>query len=121
MALVADAAHGPVISAVTTAAAATGARPGMRLTDARALDPALDALPADPDGDRALVERLARWAARWSPLVEIDGGDGLRLDVGGALHLFGGPAGLCADVTERFAAIGLTARAAAPRRARRWS
>src|SRR5689334_7413304 len=53
--------HGPIIHAVTKAAADRGARPGARLTDARALDPALVALPADPEGDIAMVERLARW------------------------------------------------------------
>ena len=57
--------------AATKAATARGARAGARLTDARALDPALIALPADPEGDAALVERLARWAGRWSPLVEV--------------------------------------------------
>ena len=53
-----------------------GAQAGARLTDARALDPALIAVPADPAGDAALVERLARWAGRWSPLVEVDGDRG---------------------------------------------
>ena len=65
--------HGPIIHAVTKAAAERGARPGARLTDARALDPALVAVPADPEGDSALLQRLARWAGRWSPLVEVDG------------------------------------------------
>src|SRR3954470_20560317 len=68
--------HGPIIHAVTNAAAERGARAGARLTDARTLDPALVAVPADPEGDAALVHRLARWAGRWSPLVEVDG-DGL--------------------------------------------
>ncbi|MEO5612774.1 MAG: DNA polymerase Y family protein [Sphingomicrobium sp.] len=104
--------HGLVISAVTRAAAQNGARVGARLTDARALEPGLVAVPADPAGDAALVERLARWAARWSPLVEIDGGDGLRLDVSGVGHLFGGEAALVADVRQRFAALGLTSRVA---------
>ena len=45
---------------------------------------------------RPLVQRLARWAARWSPLVEVDGADVLRLDVTGVAHLFGGEAGLVA-------------------------
>src|SRR3954465_3834138 len=67
--------HGLLIHAVTQAAAERGARVGARLTDARALDPALVAVPADPAGDSGLVERLARWAARWSPLVEVDGAD----------------------------------------------
>ena len=50
--------HGPIIHAVTQAAATRGARPGPRLTDARALDPALIALPADPAGDAALVANI---------------------------------------------------------------
>ena len=50
--------HGLLIHAVTPAAAERGARPGARLTDARALDPSLVAVPADPQGDAALVERL---------------------------------------------------------------
>ena len=111
VALTIEAAHGPVIAAATDAAAAAGARAGMRLTDARALDPGLQAVTADVDGDSALVERLARWASRWSPLVEIDGDDGLRLDVTGVAHLFGGEAGLLADVEARFAMLALTARA----------
>ena len=38
--------HGPIIHAVTRSAAEQGARPGARLTDARALDPKLVAVPA---------------------------------------------------------------------------
>ena len=112
VALVVEAAHGQLIGAVTDAAAAAGARAGMRLTDARALFPALAAVAADTEGDAALVGRLARWAARWSPLVEIDGSDGLRLDVSGVAHLFGGEAGLIRDVEQRFAALGLSVRVA---------
>ncbi|HVM23578.1 MAG TPA: DNA polymerase Y family protein [Sphingomicrobium sp.] len=113
--------HGPVIHAVTRAAAARGARAGARLTDARALDPALISVPADPGGDAALVQRLASWAGRWSPLVEADG-DGLRLDVTGVAHLFGGEEALAADIEQRFAALGLTARIAiAPTAAAAWA
>ena len=57
--LTVEGAHGPVIHAVTKAAADRGAKIGARLTDARALDPALIAVPADPEGDAALVQRLA--------------------------------------------------------------
>lgn len=103
--------HGPIIHAVTKIAAERGARAGARLTDARALDPALVAVPADPEGDAALVKRLARWAERWSPLVEVDG-DGLRLDVTGVAHLFGGERELIRDVQRRFGQLGLTVRIA---------
>ncbi len=99
--------HGPIIHAVTQAAAERGARAGSRLTDARAIDPVLIAAPADPAGDEALLERLARWAGRWSPLVEVDGANALRLDVTGVAHLFGGERKLVADVQTRFAVAGL--------------
>jgi protein ImuB len=113
--------HGPIIHAMTKAAAGRGARAGARLTDARALDPSFVALPADPAGDAALVKRLANWAGRWSPLVEVDG-DGLRLDVTGVAHLFGGEEVLAHDIGQRFATLGLTARVAiAPTAGAAWA
>jgi protein ImuB len=116
-----EGAHGPVIHAATKAAADRGARAGARLTDARALDPVLVAIPADPESDSALVRRLAKWAGRWSPLVEVDG-DGLRLDVTGVAHLFGGEEALVHDIERRFARLGLTTRVAiAPTAAAAWA
>ena len=112
VALTVEISQGQRIHAVTPAAALAGARPGMRLTDARAIDPGLAAIPADLAGDEKLVRRLARWANRWSPAVEVDGTDGLRIDATGAAHLFGGEERMLADIVARFAALGLTARAA---------
>jgi len=121
VALTVEGTHGLLIHAVTKAAAERGARAGARLTDARALDPSLVAVPADPEGDAELVQRLAKWAARWSPLVEVDG-DGLRLDVSGVAHLFGGEHGLVDDVRRWFARMGLTTRVAiAPTAAAAWA
>ena len=103
--------HGPIIHAVTKAAAERGARPGARLTDARALDPALVAVPADPAGDAALLQRLARWAGRWSPLVEVDGADGAAGSTSAESRICSAArTGWCADIEQRFARIGLTAR-----------
>ena len=122
VALTIEGTHGPIVHAVTDLAAERGARPGMRLTDARALFPELIAIAADPDGERAMLERLARWAMRWSPLVEVDGANGLRLDVTGVAHLFGGERGLMRDVEERFAGLGLAVRLAiAPTPAAAWA
>ena len=89
LALVVEAAHGAMIHAVNMAAMAGGAGRGMRLTDARALNPALQIQPADLAAEEAQIAAMARWAKRWSPLVEVDGADGLRLDVSGVAHLFG--------------------------------
>jgi len=122
VALVVEQAHGPVIHAATDAAIAAGARPGARLTDARALDPALQAIAADVAGDAVLLGRLARWASRWSPLVEVDGTDGIRLDTSGIAHLFGGEQALVRDMEQRFAFLGLTAKVAiAPTAAGAWA
>jgi protein ImuB len=119
--LTTEGAHGPIIHAVTRAAGTRGARPGARLTDARALAPGLIAVPADPVGDAALLQRFAHWVGRWSPLVETDG-DGLRLDVSGIAHLFGGEDGLAADIQQRFARLGFSARIAiAPTAAAAWA
>jgi protein ImuB len=112
VALTVEVSQGQRIHAVTSAAALAGARAGMRLTDARALDPGLAAIPADLAGDERLVRRLARWASRWSPAVEVDGSDGLRIDATGTAHLFGGEERMVADIVARFASMGLTARAA---------
>jgi protein ImuB len=104
--------HGQLIHAVTPAAAERGAWPGARLADARALDPALEAEPADVAGEAAWLRAAARWASRWSPLVEVDGADALRLDVTGVAHLFGGEAALLADMEARFAGMGVSSAAA---------
>src|SRR5690349_7905089 len=112
VALTVEVSQGQRIHAVTPAAAHAGARPGMRLTDARALDPGLAAIPADLAGDAAFARRLARWASRWSPAIEVDGSDGLKIDATGAAHLFGGEERMLADIVARFAGLGLTARAA---------
>jgi protein ImuB len=111
-ALVLEAQHGPVIHAANAPAMALGARPGMRLTDARALNPPLAIEIADLAAEAAQLTDMARWASRWSPLVEVDGADGLRLDVTGVAHLFGGEGGLIADVAERFERAGFDARCA---------
>ena len=121
-ALILETAHGPRITAANDAGLAAGARVGMLLADARALCPDLAAVPADPAGDLAALEKLALWAQRWGPWSALDPPDGLLVDVTGAAHLFGGEDALLADVTRAFAARGLTARAAlAPTAGAAWA
>ena len=113
--------HGLIIHAMTASAAERGASRGARLTDARALDPMLVAAPADREGDMMLVQRFAKWAGRWSPLVEVDG-DGLRLDATGIVHLFGGDEGLVGNIQSCFAKIAFSTHIAiAPTAASAWA
>ncbi|WDA42902.1 DUF6504 family protein [Erythrobacter sp. BLCC-B19] len=121
-ALILDTAHGPRITAANDAGLAAGARAGMLLADARALCPDLVAVPGDPAGDLAALEKLALWAQRWGPWSALDPPDGLLVDVTGAAHLFGGEEHLLKDVAAAFAARGLTTRAAlAPTAGAAWA
>jgi protein ImuB len=122
LALISDTAHGPRIDAVNAAGRAAGAGPGMRLTDARALCPDLAAVPSDSAGDLAYLEKLALWAQRWGPWSALDPPDGLLVDITGTAHLFGGEAGLLADLEAAFADQGLSTRAAiAPTAGAAWA
>lgn len=122
VALIAETAHGPRIDAANDAGLAAGAAPGMKLTDARTLCPALKAVPSDPAGDRAFLERLALWAQRWGPWSALDPPDGLLVDVSAVAHVFGGESRLLADAHARLAGQGLAARAAiAPTAGAAWA
>jgi protein ImuB len=102
-----------VIAAASPTAQALGLTPGMPLTQARVLVPGLEAREAEPERDRALLERLALLAARrWTPRAAVSGADGLWLDLSGVAHLFGGEAALCARILAACARIGLSARIA---------
>ncbi len=94
----------------------------MLLADARALCPDLAAVPSDPAGDLATLEKLAVWAQRWGPWSALDPPDGLLVDVTGVAHLYGGEEALLRDVARAFARHGLTARAAlAPTAGAAWA
>ena len=98
--------------AVDEAASARGLSPGLTLADARARIPELEAEEADSAADHALLERIADWCDRYTPLVSFDPPDGLVLDISGCAHLFGGEDKLLADLTGRLGAQGFAARAA---------
>jgi protein ImuB len=100
------------LSAVNDAAAALGLKPGMALADARAMYPGIAVADADEHADRRLLEAIADWCERYTPLAGLEPPDGLTLDISGCAHLFGGEAALAGDLIRRLAARGLQARAA---------
>jgi protein ImuB len=112
-ALVGSEERGLVLTAVNAASLDQGLYTGLGLADARAICPQLLTLPAAPRKDGDALLDLARWAAcRYSPTLNLDGTDGLWLDVTGVPHLFGGERALLADLERRLAGAGLTARLA---------
>jgi len=100
-----------VIAAVNAAAGSSGISPGMGLADARALVPGLHAVQANPAGDVQALSKLAEWCRRYTPMVAIDGLDGLFLDVTGCTHLFHGETAMLADLMRRLGNAGLSHRA----------
>ena len=62
--------------------------------------------------DFALLEAIADWCDRYTPLVGLDPPDGLPLDISGCAHLFGGEAALARDLMRRLGSAGLQARVA---------
>jgi len=94
------------VTGLNDAAAKLGLTPGMSLADARAMYPALAVTEADAAADAALLGNLAGWCLRYTPLVGLAPPDGLRLDITGCAHLFGGEEALRRDLLRRLKAAG---------------
>ncbi|WP_445082889.1 Y-family DNA polymerase [Chelativorans sp. YIM 93263] len=97
--------------ALDESAESLGLRPGTGIADARAMHPQIEILEADPDADRRLLESLADWCDRFTPLVGLDGRDGLFLDISGCAHLFGGEDAMLDEIVHRLSGQGFDVRA----------
>lgn len=98
-----------VITAVNQEAARQGVRAGACLADARACIPLLLSAPSELEADREALHRLALWCGRYGPRLNLDGDDGLWIDVTGVSHLFGGEAALLQDLVRRLGDFGVSA------------
>jgi protein ImuB len=99
------------IRAMNDAASALNLKYGAALADTRAMYPSIAVHDADRMADLALLEAIADYCDRYTPLIGLDPPDGLMLDVSGCAHLFGGEAAIRDDVIMRLARQGLQARA----------
>jgi len=84
----------------------------MTLADARALVPGLTVADAEPRADAKALAALTDWCSRYSPWCATDGEDGIRLDITGCAHLFGGEAAMLKDLEHRLRGFGFIARGA---------
>ena len=112
LALYAKSGNAFTLTAADETATRLGLHAGMALADARAIYPSLDAREADAEADAALLDRIAAWCERFTPVVALDPPDGLFLDITGCAHLFGGEAALLTDAQNRLHAQGLANRCA---------
>jgi len=102
-----------LIVAVDAEAEGLGLTPGLTLAQARAMHPAIEAVAEDTEADACLLESIAEWCLRYTPLVACDAPDGLLLDIGGCAHLYGGEDHLIADLASRLEHAGFAFRIAA--------
>ena len=101
-----------VITAANPRAIRAGLTPGMPLADGRAIVPGVVVRSADPAADALALERLARWADRFTPRVMPDGVDTIYLDIAGCARLFAGEEALMASLRTALEDFGLTVRLA---------
>lgn len=101
-----------IVTATNRAAEAVGIFSGMAVADARAIEPGLTVVDADPSDDGRTLERIADWCGRYTPWTAADSPDGVVLDITGCAHLFGGEESLLRDLLHRFRSFGYEALAA---------
>lgn len=100
------------IAAMDERAMALGLRIDQGLADAKAQFPSLDIVAHMPDADHALLEAIADWCDRYTPLVARDNAHGLFLDITGCAHLFGGEHAMARDMMEKLFHQGFATRIA---------
>ncbi|MGF9566289.1 DNA polymerase Y family protein [Neorhizobium sp. JUb45] len=89
-----------------------GLRLGQGLAEARAICPNVIVIDEDQAADHRLLEGIADWCDRYTPLVALEGRNGLFLDITGCAHLMGGEAALLEDILNRLSQMGLEVRGA---------
>jgi protein ImuB len=82
----------------------------MPLADALSFLPGLATALAKPAEDAAALRRLAEWCGRYSPWTAPDGADGVRIEITGSAHLWGGERALAADLAARLDRRGVASR-----------
>ena len=101
------------VSSADPAAKRIGVRVGMPAAKAQAIFRGLMLVDADPVADALALDRIGLWALRlYSPIVAVDGNDGLVLDTEGADHLQGGEQPMITGIVNMFRARKLSARVA---------
>ena len=108
--LVLPSSRGLVITAANQTAREEGIHIGQVLADARAAIPSLLTRPGEPEQDRRKLHALAYGAGRYGPARNVEGPDGLWVDITGVSHLFGGERQLSQDCIERLRQAGFHAQ-----------
>ena len=91
----------------TTRRSGSGFRPASRWRRRAPCIPRSTRSRKTPRPTRTLLEAIADWCLRYTPLVACDAPDGLLLDITGCAHLYGGEDALVADLSGAAGSGGL--------------
>nr|WP_281413864.1 DNA polymerase Y family protein [Rhizobium rhizoryzae] len=100
------------LTALDSHAETVGLKRGQGLAEARAIHPALVMVEEDEAADKRFLEALADWCDRYTPLVALEGRDGLFLNITGCAHLFGGEEAMLREILLRLEQMGLEVKGA---------
>lgn len=100
------------VYACNDAAVQAGISPGMALAAAHALVPSLQLAARDAAAEHQALAHLADWAGQYSSLVSLVPPDGLVVEIGRSLALFGDPDALCRRIQKALTELGFVAAVA---------
>lgn len=100
------------VRALNNAAARISLELGQPLANVRAIDTDVQVFDLDEAADIKLLEDIADWCDRFTPLVALDPPYGLFLDISGCAHLFGGEAAMLRTICTSFNRQGFVINAA---------
>ncbi|HVG15574.1 MAG TPA: hypothetical protein VM935_11455, partial [Chitinophagaceae bacterium] len=78
-----------IVTAANSLARAQGIYKNMVLADAKALYPALHVIDDKATLSKQLLDRIAEWCIRFTPIAAANYPDGVILDASGCAHLWG--------------------------------
>ncbi len=95
-----------IVTAVTDPIIKEGVYIGMTVADARAIIPSLAVFNDEPEQPAKLLNGLAEWLIRYTPIVAIDLPDVLLLDITGCAHLWGDEKSYLTEISKRLKTFG---------------
>lgn len=97
-----------VVTAANKIAVAQGIHKGMVLADAKGVYPSLHVMDDKPTLANQLIDRIAEWCIRFTPIAAVNYPDGVILDASGCTHLWGSEEAYINDITHRLTRRGYT-------------
>lgn len=101
-----------VVTATNLKAEQFNIKPGMAAADAKAIVPDIKIMDDQPGKSLKLLNALGEWCIRYTPLIAIDGPDGLLFDISGCAHLWGDERGYLKEIVRRLQSKGYDVRGA---------